>query len=112
MRCYFNLESETSRILDEDGIEVADLADARVQALNAAAELSDEEADVQQWEGWELRVVDPAGNLLLCLPLGPFASTVPQGHSPARFAPSPELPQERADMLQNLRACSAAGSAH
>jgi len=69
MRCYFHLENDTSSIRDEDGIQVADLRDARAQARLAVAEVRDEEPDSQWWEGWKLKAVDAAGNLLFLLPL-------------------------------------------
>ena len=112
MRCYFNLEDRRSTILDEEGIEVADLAQARVQALIAATEVSAGEPDVQQWEGWDLKVVDTAGDVLFRLPLGLFTVTAPQGHIASHLAPSSEFSQEATDVLQNSRACIAAAIAH
>ncbi len=58
------------RILDETGIEVSDLKAAHYQALKAIQELRQEgEADDIDWSGWHLEVMDPAGNLLMTIPL-------------------------------------------
>jgi hypothetical protein len=58
------------RILDETGIEVSDLEAAHYQALKAIQELRQEsEADDIDWSGWHLEVVDPAGDVLLTIPL-------------------------------------------
>ena len=58
MRCYFHLENDTTRISDEDGIEVADLKEARAQAFIAVEEALDEASQTGWWRGWRLMVVD------------------------------------------------------
>jgi len=70
MRCYFHLENDTSRLPDEDGIEVADLLEARTQAFMAVQEVLGEHSDTDGWRGWRLRVVDVTGDLMFFLPLG------------------------------------------
>ena len=69
MRCYFHLEDGNSMIPDADGIEVADLADARNQATRAVLDVLGEEPETEGWSSWRLRVVDGAGKLLFLLPL-------------------------------------------
>jgi hypothetical protein len=58
------------RILDETGIEVSDLEAAHYQAIKAIQELRMEgDAGEIDWSGWHLEVADPAGNILLKIPL-------------------------------------------
>src|SRR3954453_15869381 len=91
MRCYFHLENDTSRLPDEDGVEVADLREARTQAFMALEEVLDEGSGSDWLRGWRLRVVDGNGDLLFLLPLGrPAQSRVvaprSSGTHPLRFA--------------------------
>jgi hypothetical protein len=56
---------ELVECLDDEGIEVSDLEDAKAQALSAMDELRQEYADViQDWSGWRLDIVDPEGRIL------------------------------------------------
>ena len=80
MRCYFHLENDTSRLPDEDGIEVADLQEASAQAFSAMLEVLGEESDTEWWRGWCLRVVDATGALLFLFPL--CRSVQPRGVAP------------------------------
>jgi hypothetical protein len=85
------LENDTSRLQDEDGIEVADLKEARAQAFMAVEETLGEGSQTDWWRGWRLRVVDGTGNLMFLLPLGrpemPRAFTRRQGGTlPLRLA--------------------------
>ena len=65
MRCYFNLIGPTGELLDDEGVEVASVEEARAEALKAIAELRREDAGVQaDWNGWQLRIVSEAGDLL------------------------------------------------
>ena len=70
MRCYFHLVSCHDVILDDTGVEVADLESAEAQARKAIQELrqEDEETDAT-WAGWQLNVTDAFGRLLLSIPL-------------------------------------------
>ena len=91
MRCYFHLENDTSRLLDEDGIEVADLQEARAQAVQAMLEVLGEESDTDWWTGWGFRVVDEMGDLLFLFPFvraqAPRAAIRRQGDTfPLRLA--------------------------
>jgi len=59
-------------ILDGEGIEVADLEDAKAQALLAINELRDEAMEVgASWHGWRLEIVDASGRVLASLSLEP-----------------------------------------
>jgi hypothetical protein len=65
MRFYFHLMNNHEEILDDVGIEVSDLEDAKLQALSAINELRQEYADViEDWSGWRLDIVCPAGRIL------------------------------------------------
>ncbi|MCB5173627.1 DUF6894 family protein [Microvirga lenta] len=70
MRCYFHLVSSDEQILDDTGIEVSDVEVAQQQALKAIYELRGEsDHSPEDWQGWQLMVVDSQGNLILSLPL-------------------------------------------
>jgi hypothetical protein len=70
MRCYFNLVHGTEEILDDDGIEVSGIEQARAQALKAIAELRQEDNDLaSEWKNWHLEVTDSEGNMLFSLSL-------------------------------------------
>jgi len=71
MRCYFNLVNGSEKIVDRDGIEVRDIEQARVQAMNAVEELREEdESAATDWANWSLEVTDSAGNVLFSINLG------------------------------------------
>ena len=70
MRCYFHLFSDQEEILDEVGIEVTDLEQAKTEALKAISELRLEIGDeVEDWSTWRLEIVCPQGTLLHSMPL-------------------------------------------
>ena len=59
MRCYFNLVNGTEEIIDDDGIEVSGIEQARAQALKAIAELRHEDNELaSEWKNWRLEVTD------------------------------------------------------
>jgi uncharacterized protein YegP (UPF0339 family) len=61
-RYYFHLVSEHEVILDNEGVEVADLAAAGAEALKAIEELRRESPSAATgWEGWWLEVTDASG---------------------------------------------------
>jgi FtsZ-binding cell division protein ZapB len=70
MRCYFHLVSRHDVILDNIGVEVANLESAEAEARQAIRDLrqEDDQAD-EEWQGWQLNVTDAAGQLLLSIPL-------------------------------------------
>ena len=69
-RCYFNLINSHQSIVDPDGVEAADLDQARRLALEVAAEVLEEgEADVADWRGWRLEAVNASGALLFTINL-------------------------------------------
>jgi len=65
MRCFFHLVNDHEEIVDNSGIEVHDLENAKAQALLAITELRQEiGADIEDWSGWRLDIVCPRGRLL------------------------------------------------
>jgi hypothetical protein len=70
MRCFFHLVNGQETILDDSGIEVADLEMAKVQAQKAIRELRQEYGGASEdWSGWRLDIECPAGRLLHSLDL-------------------------------------------
>ncbi|MEE1611325.1 DUF6894 family protein [Microvirga sp. CF3016] len=70
MRCFFHLVNDYEEIVDNSGIEVHDLENAKVQALLAITELRHEIGmDIEDWSGWRLDIVCPQGTLLHSMPL-------------------------------------------
>ena len=65
MHCYFNLVSSHHTITDEEGLEVADVDEARSFAHQAAAEMvQDGVAEIAHWRGWEAEARDASGTVL------------------------------------------------
>jgi hypothetical protein len=72
MRCYFHLVNSHEEILDDEGIEVSDLEDAKAQARLAIDDIRQEAIDVgASWKGWRLDIADPSGRVLASLCLEP-----------------------------------------
>jgi hypothetical protein len=70
MRCFFHLVNGHETILDDTGVEVADLETAKVQARKAIAELQQDDEDaLEDWSGWRLDIVCLEGSLLHSLDL-------------------------------------------
>lgn len=70
MRCYFNLVNGTEEIIDDDGIEVSGIEQARAQALKAVAELRQEDNDLaSEWKNWRIEVSDSDGHVLFTISL-------------------------------------------
>jgi hypothetical protein len=67
MRCYFNL---VHTIPDEDGVEVADLDEARALAAEAITELiANGENEIADWRGWHIAVTDGSGTIAFTIRL-------------------------------------------
>ena len=65
MRCYFNLVSSDQTVTDEEGLEVADVEEARVLAREAITEIVQEGvAEIARWRGWALEARDASGAVL------------------------------------------------
>ena len=75
MRVHFHLLSGHEIIRDLEGVDVAGLKKARVQAIRAVQELAQEdELAAQSWSGWTLSVADDRGAVLFSLDLDDFIS--------------------------------------
>ena len=75
MWCYFNLVSAHQTIADDQGVEVADLDEARMLAREAAAEMIQEgEAQIEDWRGWRLEATDPSRAVLFTISLDALLS--------------------------------------
>lgn len=73
MRCHFNLRTGDSILIDEIGVEVASVHDARREALQAIHEVAQGgDAEGFDWSAWTLSVTDSDGQVLLTLPLQQF----------------------------------------
>ena len=65
MRCYFNLVRSHHTITDEEGLEVADVEEARTFARQAGREMAqDGLAEIAHWRGWEIEARDASGTVL------------------------------------------------
>lgn len=74
MHCFFHLVSVDDIIIDNTGIDVADLAVARALALEAIEDLKRESAGgSDDWEGWSLAITDVSGHVLSSISLGEAA---------------------------------------
>ena len=68
MRCYFNLVRSHHTIIDEEGLEVADVEEARTFAREAAAEMvQDGVAEIAHWRGWQMEARDASGTVLFTM---------------------------------------------
>ena len=55
MRCFFNLVSSHHTIIDEEGLEVADMEEAHAFAREAVTEMvQDGIAEIAHWRGWQM----------------------------------------------------------
>jgi hypothetical protein len=72
MRYFFHLVDAHGSILDEDGVEVADMGQLRAHAEKAVEDLRSEDPSIAtDWKGWRLEVTDTSGAVLLTIKLDP-----------------------------------------
>jgi hypothetical protein len=70
MRCYFHLIKGDAIIRDDIGVEVADVDEARREAMTTISEMATQEPNLaREGAGWTLIVTDPAGAVLVAIPL-------------------------------------------
>jgi len=70
MRLYFDLQDAEHTLPDVDGVEVSDLDQARQLALGMIRKLRQEDPSAaQDWPGWTISAVDPAGAVVFTLNL-------------------------------------------
>ena len=74
MRYFFHLVGADGSILDEDGVEVADMGQLHAQAVKAVEELrSSDPSAARDWTGWRLEVTDTSGAVLHTINLDPVS---------------------------------------
>jgi hypothetical protein len=70
MRIFFHLTNGHDSILDEEGLEVTELASAQREVLRTIDEIWQTDASqAHEWNGWILSVVSDAGAVILSLDL-------------------------------------------
>jgi anaerobic ribonucleoside-triphosphate reductase len=70
MRYYFHLVNDNQALLDDMGVEVLDLEEAKAEALNVVSELRQETDEVlEDWSRWQLEIVCSEGSILHAIPL-------------------------------------------
>ena len=72
MRLYFDLKDKQHTLPDVEGIEVSDIAQARLVALEMVRKFRQQNGSAaQEWSGWTLNVVDAAGVIVFSIDLDP-----------------------------------------
>ena len=90
MRCYFNLVSSHRTIIDEEGLEVADMEEARTFAREAVAEVvQDGVAEIAHWRGWGIEVRDASGTVLFTVGFDTLLTAEAHGAQPQAVAEGP-----------------------
>jgi hypothetical protein len=70
MRLYFDLSNHRQTLPDVHGVEVSDVDEARQVALEIIQHLREEDPSAaQDWSGWTISAVDPAGAVVFTLDL-------------------------------------------
>ena len=91
MRCYFNLVSSHHTIIDNEGLEVADVNEAHAFAREAISEMvQDGVAEIAHWRGWEIEARDASGTVLFTMgfdALIPAEARKAEAHVVAEFLP-------------------------
>ena len=79
MRCYFNLVSSHHTVTDEEGLEVANVDEARTFAHEAVAEMiQDGIAEIAHWRGWQMEARDASGTVLFTMGFDALIPAEPQ----------------------------------
>ena len=74
MRLYFDLRDSEHMMPDVHGVEVSDVDEARRVALGMIRTLRQEDpSHAQDWSGWKISAVDPAGSIVFTLDLDSMA---------------------------------------
>jgi hypothetical protein len=77
MHIFFNLVNGTESIRDEEGVEAANLDEARFQALATIKDIrANDPALSLHWKGWRLAAVDQRGRLLFAIDLDADAQPI------------------------------------
>ena len=90
MRCYFNLVRSHHTVADEEGLEVADVDEARTFAREAVAEMSHKGvAEIAHWRGWEIEARDASGTVLFTVGFPPASTAEARTAEPQAAAEAP-----------------------
>ena len=94
MRCYFNLVSSHHTITDDEGLEVADVAEARTFVRAAVTEMvQDGVAEIAHWRGWQMEARDASGTVLFTMG---FDAVVPEEAQAAEASTTETYPYDKA----------------
>ena len=75
LRCHFNLVCAHQTLVDQEGVEVADVDQARTLAIEVALNMiRTGEAQIADWRGWRLEVTNGSGAVLFTLNLDALLS--------------------------------------
>ena len=70
MRCYFHLVNGLEEIRDRVGLEVANVDQARAEAIETLqALIKEDQSAADAWAGWRLNVSDASGTVLFSINL-------------------------------------------
>ena len=99
MRCYFNLVSSHDAITDDEGLDVADVEEARTFAREAVTEMFQEGvAEIARWRGWEMRRKMPPGPSCSRLALIPRSWRPKSSLRPSRRRMGPTVATRQLDI--------------
>jgi hypothetical protein len=74
MRCFFNLHNTDDAILDEEGVEVANVEELRAEVAKGIKEVRSADPLVARaWKGWRLEATNPSRAVLFSVNLDPLA---------------------------------------
>ena len=75
LRCHFNLVCAHQTLVDQEGVEVADVDQARTLAIEVALDMiRTGEAQITDWRGWRLEATSGSGAVLFTLSLDALLS--------------------------------------
>ena len=75
LRCHFNLVYAHQTLVDQEGVEVADVDQARTLAIEVALDMiRTGEAQITDWRGWRLEATSGSGAVLFTLRLDALLS--------------------------------------
>ena len=70
-RYFFHLHNANDVILDKKGVEVQRLDQVGATLVQALKEMErEQQLNISELAGWEVRVTDPAGNVVMTVDLG------------------------------------------
>ena len=81
MRCHFDLVDAHQTLSDDQGVEVADVDEARTLARDAIREaIQDGDLNIAYCPGWRLEARDASGTVLFTIGLDTLLSCPPADH--------------------------------